>query len=314
MTKIKLIVGGVASYIPLVRRYFDEGGGGTSSARYCYSVWMRHLILANDNLHLAGCPKVIAELGPGKSLGTGLAALISGCDQYYAFDVVDYAGLETNLRIFNELVGLYKNREDIPGPAEFPEIRPALSDYKFPHDILNGAHMARVLAEPRLDRIKRSLYGLPDDRSVLTYKAPWDDVRVIQKQTVDMVFSQAVLEHVNDLAGVYHAIKLWLKLTGFVSNQIDFRCHGTADEWNGHWTISDFVWKLSRRNGLYLLNREPHSKHIDILRQEGFEVISDIVERGESRLKRDSLAPRFQTLSTDDLTTCGAFVQARLTH
>lgn len=34
-------------------------------------------------------PDTVAGLGPGDSLGFGLAALISGADKYFAFDVVE---------------------------------------------------------------------------------------------------------------------------------------------------------------------------------------------------------------------------------
>jgi hypothetical protein len=69
-------------------------------------------------------PKVVAELGPGDSLGIGLAALVSGAEKYFALDVVEYTNIERNLKIFDELVTLFKNKEDIPGEQEFPEVRP----------------------------------------------------------------------------------------------------------------------------------------------------------------------------------------------
>jgi hypothetical protein len=103
---------------------------------------------------------------------------------------------------------------------------------------------------------------------------------------------------------------LWLKSTGYISHQIDFKCHGTADEWNGHWAYSDFMWKLIRGKRPYLLNREPHSTHTAILSEEGYRVLCDVKFKSESSLTTDDLAPRFQSISNDDLTTGGAFIQA----
>ena len=75
------------------------GTGGTNSDRYCYSVWLRHLILLNKN-GLTKCPQSVAEIGPGDSIGMGIAALISGADEYYAFDIIPHANIEMNLKIF----------------------------------------------------------------------------------------------------------------------------------------------------------------------------------------------------------------------
>ena len=116
---------GILSYIPGLYRMFLKGTGGTDSARYCYSVWLRHLVKAYNN-QLSTNPKVIAELGPGDSLGTGLAALISGTDHYYGFDVIEYSTNQRNFEIFDELVKLFKNQEKIPGKDEFPMLRPCL--------------------------------------------------------------------------------------------------------------------------------------------------------------------------------------------
>src|SRR5687768_15669914 len=57
-------------------------GGGTGSAEYCFNLWNKHLGAVRE-LEPRFFPRVVAELGPGNSIGTGLAALISGCEQYY---------------------------------------------------------------------------------------------------------------------------------------------------------------------------------------------------------------------------------------
>jgi len=95
--KIKRLLFGMATLIfPSISKYVGKGTGGTDSARYCYSVWLRHLVMAKKN-DLNPYPKIVAELGPGDSIGIGLAALISGCEKYYGFDVVEYANIERNL-------------------------------------------------------------------------------------------------------------------------------------------------------------------------------------------------------------------------
>jgi SAM-dependent methyltransferase len=133
---------------------------------------------------------------------------------------------------------------------------------------------------------------------------------MIREGSVDMVYSQAVLEHVDDLDRTYEALSRWLKPKGFLSCQIDFRCHETAKEWNGHWTYSDLVWKLIRGRRPYLLNREPLSTHLQFLKQHGFEIVCEQRVKKPSRIERHQFASRFRNLPEEDLTTSGVFIQA----
>src|SRR6202165_1423753 len=91
---------GAASYIPglykVVSKWRNVGTGGTDTAAYCYEVWLKHLTLLWAN-GMRTIPDTVAELGPGDSLGTGLAALLSGANRYYALDVVHYANTPRNL-------------------------------------------------------------------------------------------------------------------------------------------------------------------------------------------------------------------------
>lgn len=48
--KLKQLIYGVASFVPGVIRLCAKGTGGTDSARYCYSVWLRHLVMAKKTV------------------------------------------------------------------------------------------------------------------------------------------------------------------------------------------------------------------------------------------------------------------------
>ncbi len=308
---IALAKGIIAGYIP-DGLYRTRGTGGTISARYSYSVWLRHLVMAHKN-NLPAQPDVIAELGPGDSLGIGLAALISGVNKYYAFDVIEYASSQRNIKVFDELISLFKKRKKIPDEAEFPEIKPRLESCEFPSHILSNDHLNLMLKDDRIDSIRNALLNmgnLPGNKIQISYFVPWYDSNIIKEATVDMVYSQAALEHVEDLKHIYETLYRWLKPGGFMSHQIDFKSHGLASEWNGHWTYSDFVWKIIKGKRSYLLNREPHSKHIELIRKAGFEITCDIQFKNESKIQRKYLKSRFKNLSEDDLNTSGAFIQA----
>ena len=306
--RIRALIAGVRTYLPGFnwQQKMRESMGGTDSARYCFTVWLRHLKLAHDSGLCASVPARVAELGPGNSIGTGLAALLSGAQSYTGLDLMAYTDLRSNLRIFDELVELFRQRAPLPGPDEFPAVKPHLSSYDFPEDLVPQLDGRRV------DLIRRSIETPSSPESVIRYAAPWDRGASVDQGCIDMIFSQAVLEHVDDLVTAYAAMASWLAPNGFVSHQIDFKSHGVTREWNGHWAQSDFAWSLVRGRQPCLINREPHSTHKRLLLESGFQVMCDRPHHSPSQLERRKLAKQFAHLSDLDLTTSGAFIQARL--
>ncbi|MDR0746881.1 MAG: class I SAM-dependent methyltransferase [Helicobacteraceae bacterium] len=164
---------------------FLRGGGGGNAA-YCRSVWQTH-IDAFKRFTPNTMPCRIAEFGPGNSIGVGICALLDGACEYYAFDAYSYADRASALVLLDRLV--------------------ELADYD----------------KDRSDRIRRVLNGEKDETIKVDYVAPWENVVVLPK--VDFVFSQAVLEHVDDLENFYRAQAQILDRGGLCSHQIDFRSH-----------------------------------------------------------------------------------------
>jgi len=306
---IKRMVRGVLTYLPPVERLIAKSTRGTDSARYCYSVWLRHLVMAHDS-GLDSDPNTVAELGPGDSLGIGLAALLAGADHYVGLDICEYANLERNLSVFDELVALFHARTPIPGRAEFPLVEPEPPSYAFPRDILSEQRLARSLAPERVEAIRGALRGAPPAGVSITYRVPWFDANVVERDSADMVFSQAVLEHVDDLDGTYRALAAWIKPGGFASHEISFYSHELTREWNGHWAIPAPVWRVIRGRRPYLLNREPASTHVRKTRESGLSVVREFPVKVPSDIRRDQLAARFRDMTQDDLTTISLFLQA----
>jgi SAM-dependent methyltransferase len=305
MIKFGALARGMATFLPgfteLHRRLTRTGG--TDSARYCYSVWLRHLIRSHDSGLCDRHPRSVAELGPGDSIGIGLAALLGGADRYYGLDALPLANIQRNLGVFEQLVELFRTRAPIPD-VEFPGVKPKLASHEFPAALLAPLDRARV------ERIRRSIENPTAADSMIRYAAPWWRPDVIESAAIDMIFSQAVLEHVEDLASAYRAMRAWIAPGGWLSHQIDFRSHGTAREWNGHWTYGEWTWRLLRGRRDFLINREPHSTHLRLLGEAGFAVICD--DRVPAPpLARDRLAARFAGMSDTDLATSGAYIQAR---
>jgi len=307
---VAVIAKGLATYV-VPRAWLNRSEGRTLAARYCYSVFLRHL----TKLYEAGAdtdPKTVAEIGPGASIGTGIAALIAGAERYHGFDIKAYGSSPRNLAVFDELTALFADRTPIPGSDEFPRIKPELDDLKFPDRAIPAARLKRALKPQRLERLRAALtdeaMARPD--AVVSYVAPWFEQGNVRAGSVDWIFSQAVMEHVDDIEATYRACHAWLKPGKAMSHQIDFKSHGTAAAWNGHWAYSDFAWRMARGARAYLINRAPHSVHAAALRAAGFELRADQTVERTDGLARARLAARFRALGDDDLKTAGAFVIA----
>jgi SAM-dependent methyltransferase len=302
------IIKGLLTFV-LPRSMYSRHTGGTDSARYCYSVFLRHLVEIHATTGSVPLGR-IAELGPGDSLGVGLAALIAGAEQYYAFDVAPFSSRARNLQVFDELVSLFRQRADLPGRAEIPEIKPAISDEKFPSHILTDERMAAALDPARIAALRLDLSGDGGGNSV-SYVAPWFDPATVEDETLDWIFSQAVMEHVDDLKTTYDICYRWLKPGGLMSHQIDFRSHGTAPSWDGHRAYGDAGWWMVRGARPYLINRQPLSAHRTIPQARGFDLIEQVLIPAEPVIAPAKLAPHFRTWSEEDISTAGAFVVHR---
>jgi len=275
--------------------------GGTDSARYCYAVWLRHLVAGFDNRVCRTHPRTVAELGPGDSLGIGIAALLSGADFYYGLDLLPLANAARNLAVLDDLVQLYRAQASIPEPSEFPGVRPTLSEYDFPSDLVR-------FDERRVQAIKESIEDPFRSSSLIRYVSPWSHADHVENGAIDLILSQAVLEHVDDLDGAYASMRKWLNASGWMSHQIDFRSHATAGDWNGHWTYDERLWRLMRGRRAYFINRRPYSDHVSILNRHDFRIVAEQKSRGPA-IDRRRLSQSFQGLSDDDLTTDGVFIQ-----
>lgn len=294
---------------PLVPKVRD---GRAASSRYAYASWMYHLThgwRGGGGGSSRPVPESVVEFGPGSSLGAGFAALLSGASSYSALDVVEHASITTDLRVFDELVGMFRRREEIPG--EFPGRLPGgLESRVFPSDVLDETWLARCLDPERVARLRAAVA----ERAcpVVRYDPSWR-VADFAPEFADMVFSTVTMEHVDDLERAYDFMSRILKTGGVTSHTISFDSHDLTEEWNGHWSYRESAWKWLRGRRLYLINRMPLSRHIALLRDSRLE-LRRVVRFGERRSRRSiprkALAPRFRAMSEDDFTTASAFVAA----
>ena len=144
---------------------------------------------------------------------------------------------------------------------------------------------------------------------MIEYNPQWIKKNEIYNRKIDMVISQAVLEHVDDLESVYALQKYWLNKDGFVSHSIDFKSHGYSKTWDGHWTISSWRWFLLRGNRPYMINREPLSKHIFILKEHNFNLVKIDNYLKDSTFSVTELKTK---ISESDRNVSDSFIQANI--
>jgi len=312
--KIAPVFKGFASYIPGIQKIIAKRGtGGTDSAEYCYGVWLKHLTMMWEN-GIQRIPDTVAELGPGDSIGIGLAALLSGVKNYYALDVVEFVNTERNLLIFEELVDFFKSRKSRPNRG-WPVYDDYLDSNLFPSHILTWRVLDDALHEERIESIRNLLlnikaHNVNNEKVTIKYFAPWNELHVIKKESIDAVLSHSVLEHVNDLENTYKALSLWLKPKGMMSHQIDFSSHNYAKKWNGHWAYSDLLWKMMVGKRPYMLNRQPCSTHIKLIEKNNFKIRCFLKNNRTDGIERSELLSGWRNISEEDFRCATAFIQA----
>jgi hypothetical protein len=298
------------TYVPgVANQLAKRRTSGTASAKYCYEVWLKHLTMLWES-GMRVIPDALAELGPGSSLGIGLAALLSGVRRYYALDVVGYANTECNLIVLDQLVDFFNKRLGRPSKG-WPDYDQYLDSNLFPGHILTNRVLDAALTKERIESIRHALLNTSDEGSIIKYVVPWNESHSIREESVDVILSHSVLEHVTELEQTYNACSLWLRPNGWMSHQIDLRSHHLTKAWNGHWVYPEWLWEIIVGKRPYLINRQPFSRHVELLKESGFELVCKLKRHDTGGIERSHLASCWKNLSEDDFTCSGTFIQAR---
>jgi hypothetical protein len=299
MSKAKLILGGMKSFLPKRRSY--SMAAYPVDVKYGYSVWLRHLIALERN-GLGTRYRSVVELGPGNSLATGISAILTGADTYKGLDVLRHASFANGEEVLDELISLYRSRAPVPNEARHAKLRPLLQDYSFPAGI---AEHLRV-DDGAVSLLRHDIAALESgahEGKALSYLVPWTE-KSIAPNSVDLIVSQAVLQEMphrqnrSDLRSAINAMASWLRPGGVASHQIDLGMYG-LDPWNIHWTWADLVWGVIRGRRDNFVNREPMSTYLALFEEAGLSIVAAEAEL-EKGVDAESLNPRFRDLDVRD--------------
>jgi len=239
--------------------------GGMRGGAYALAVFERHLKYICNRGGLTG--KILLELGPGDSVASGLLASIHGAQQTILVDTGDY--IVRDIDLYREMLSGWQKHG------------------------LNVQALLKCRSFDQLSRESRIIY-LTDGLSAL---------RSIESSSVDIQFSNSVLQHVrlSQFDETLRELRRILRTGGCAFHEVDLR-----DMLGGalnNLRFSDRVWEsmLFANSGFYS-NRIRYHEMLKAFKSNGFEV--EVTK--ESRwtvlpISRKSMSPRFRLLDEDNL-------------
>ncbi len=256
---IKAFAKGLLTFIPgvaqLLTRKKRTSKHSGSIAEFCYTLWLSLLVHFEEN-GVSPDFETVGELGSGGSVGVGICALLTGTKQYFTLDIEDHYDKENNLKLLSEIVSLLRNKTRIP--SSYKQINIKISKYDYPSHLISPRFMDNAFIDELRNEIND--YCLGTKHLIILYD--WYKKPALK---LDMVFSRAVMEHVNDPYSVYKNLSFHLKSGAFSFHDIEFHSHGITKNINGHLDINKAFWAIIYGRRPYFLNRWTLKDHINAL-------------------------------------------------
>jgi SAM-dependent methyltransferase len=276
----KIVAKLLLSRLPISKKFWQKLGlfspGYMLHPEYAIVVFQAHYARA-------GSPPpgfAYLELGPGDSLSTAAIAWAHGASEGWLIDAGSYASRN---------IGNYRPLFEKLSSMRLPRDAAALMNCHSVKDMLSRTHCAY-----RED----GLTGL----------------KAVRSASLDMIFSQAVLEHVPraEFAATLGEMKRVLKPGGVGSHVVDFKDHLGSSLQNLR--FGDGLWErdwFAKRSGFYT-NRLRYSEVVAAFAAAGF-AVETVARRiwDTAPLPRARLAKQFRGLSDDDLRVQGATLVTR---
>ena len=238
--------------------------GKMNSVDYAINVFISRIEIICPLQNLTG--KKLLELGPGDSLASAVLGSTFG-SEVVLVDVSSYASCDTNFYI--DLTSRLRSMGLSP-----PQIT-ANSTVEDTLQICNANYMTSGLV---------SLKAIPDN-------------------SIDIIFSQAVLEHVRkqDFFQLLLECRRILKPGGICSHQVDLKDHlgGSLN----HLRFHESIWEspLFAKSGFYT-NRIRYDQMVELFKKAGFNVdVSRVLRWASIPIDTRHLSQKFQSLSDKNL-------------
>jgi len=239
--------------------------GAMNRPDYAYGVFQQHF--ERSYFSRKAAEFVALEVGPGDSLLSAIVAAAHGASECYLVDAGAFA--TEDLTAYRDMVG-YLHSRNLPVP-----VMDKVSD------------LAGVLESCN------AVYGTQGLRSL----------RDIPSESVDFIWSQAVLEHIrrHEFLDTMRELRRVLRPDGVCSHRVDLKDHlGGA---LNNMRFPSRLWESNQvaRSGFYT-NRLRYSEMIELFREAGFSV--EVLATGRWHAvptPHSCMAKEFRYLSEEDL-------------
>lgn len=267
--QIKIFAKLILSHIPIKYNFWKHLAlfkhGDMEKPDYAYDVFKKHFDKVTFSRQSENF--VVLELGPGDSLFSAMIAYAFGASSVYLVDVDDFVSYDMK-PYFSMANYLKENGLITPKMDDATSLKKLL-------ELCNAKYMTSGIL---------SLRTIPD-------------------QSVDFIWSQAVLEHIrrSDFTSMMSELRRVIRTDGICSHCIDLRDHlGGA---LNNLRFSERFWEseIMAKSGFYT-NRMRYSEMLDLFKQSGFNIeVTEVEFWDKLPTPRTKLSFEFKYLTDEEL-------------
>lgn len=271
---LKIVVKMVLSRAPvgysLWRRLGAFKHGHMHSAHYAINVIETHIN------RMGGVDKILGatclELGPGDSLASALIARAYGAEKVYMVDAGSF--IDRKMAVYHHLAELLR-----------------AAGLKCP-DIADCQNVDQMLVKLNASYLTQGLSSL----------------KSIETSSIDLIWSQAVLEHVrlSEVDQTFLELRRIIRPSGCMSHRIDYKDHLDASLNNLRFSEKLWETEFMAKSGFYT-NRIRQSEMLNIIERSGFKTEIINVDKWRTLpIERKRMNNKFSSLHEEDLIISGS--------